>query len=205
MMLSLLRSKKARGRPRVFVVGLPKTGTTSLNRALRMLGYLCCPYIGYEPVALDLLERRQANHPPNAEQEQFLRRQIDRYTAFEDTPWWAVYPFLDGLAPDSRFILTLRKSPETWLRSLQAQETKAEKTATYAYRKRVTYGWEQIEGHAEEHLALYTEHLDKVRNFFGDRLLEVCWESGHGWTELCDYLQLPPPDKPFPHKNRSAR
>ena len=43
-----------------------------------------------------------------------------------------------------------------------------------------------------------------VLDYFSGReqdLLVVCWEAGHGWQELCRFLQRAPPDQPVPHEN----
>ncbi len=52
-------------------------------------------------------------------------------------------------------------------------------------------------------LAEYERHNEAVREFFAgtDRLLEVCWEEGDGWPQLCGFLGVPVPDVPFPHSN----
>lgn len=35
-----------------------------------------------------------------------------------------------------------------------------------------------------------------------DRLLVADWEQGHGWRELCGFLDVPMPVEDFPHLNR---
>jgi hypothetical protein len=43
-----------------------------------------------------------------------------------------------------------------------------------------------------------------VLAFFADkpgRLLRFDLWAGHGWAELCGFLGLPVPDRPFPHRN----
>ena len=43
---------------------------------------------------------------------------------------------------------------------------------------------------------------EAVRAFFGSALIELCWERGDGWAELCRAIGEPAPDEPFPHANR---
>jgi hypothetical protein len=43
-----------------------------------------------------------------------------------------------------------------------------------------------------------------VRAYFGDALLEVCWERGDDWGVLCPFLDLPTPGAPFPHANQGS-
>lgn len=60
-------------------------------------------------------------------------------------------------------------------------------------------------GKKEEHIAVYHRHNRGVRQHFSgreDALLEVCWEEGDGWEELCTFLNRPKPDKPLPHEKR---
>ena len=35
-------------------------------------------------------------------------------------------------------------------------------------------------------------------------LLNVCWETGSGWQELCAFLGKPVPEIPFPHENKAS-
>ncbi len=61
--------------------------------------------------------------------------------------------------------------------------------------------------HKTEHVRLYEDHLESVRDYFRARpnaLLEVCWEEGDGWAELAAFLDLPVPALPFPHPNRAC-
>ena len=34
-----------------------------------------------------------------------------------------------------------------------------------------------------------------------NRLLEICWENGDGWQQLCAFLGCPVPTMPLPHCN----
>ena len=54
-------------------------------------------------------------------------------------------------------------------------------------------------------IARFQRHNDEVLAYFRDRpecLLVVDWERGHGWKELCRFLECPIPAEPFPHANR---
>jgi hypothetical protein len=35
-----------------------------------------------------------------------------------------------------------------------------------------------------------------------DNFLIICFEKGHGWKELCRFLDKPIPSVPFPHVNK---
>jgi hypothetical protein len=52
--------------------------------------------------------------------------------------------------------------------------------------------------------AVYYQHIDQVRSHFASRphkLLEVCWENGDGWQQICDFLQKEKPEQTFPKVN----
>jgi hypothetical protein len=45
-----------------------------------------------------------------------------------------------------------------------------------------------------------------VREYFRGRdsdFMEVCWEMGTGWEELCAFLKCDVPGGPVPHANKS--
>ena len=54
-----------------------------------------------------------------------------------------------------------------------------------------------------KYCAFYEKHLVEVRSYFAgtERLLEVCWDEGDGWEQLCPFLDRPVPDVAFPHSN----
>jgi hypothetical protein len=59
----------------------------------------------------------------------------------------------------------------------------------------------------ERKCKIYNEHNNAVKEYFvgrPDDLLVVCWEEGHGWSEICGFLGLPVPELPFPHKNAAG-
>jgi hypothetical protein len=57
----------------------------------------------------------------------------------------------------------------------------------------------------QEHIAIYHRHNQDVREYFlgrEDVLLEVCWEEGDGWDEVCTFLNKSTPDQPLPHEKK---
>ena len=93
---------------KVFVIGLNKTGTTSLGKALKILGYrhICCHRI---ELIEDIIIQKNFDR---------IYEIADQYDAFEDWPWPLAYRELSQKYPDAKFILTMRKSPEVWFKSL---------------------------------------------------------------------------------------
>src|SRR6186713_1622253 len=95
---------------KIFALGLSRTGTSSLNEALRVLGH------------------RAVHFPDDAASQTEITKFLARRTpelrlslltsmdALSDTPICATYQALDRAYPGSRFILTVRDK-ESWLES----------------------------------------------------------------------------------------
>ncbi|ETO03247.1 hypothetical protein RFI_34165 [Reticulomyxa filosa] len=111
---------------RVFVIGLFKTGTTSMNAALSRLGYRCfwrsCQFVPaweygmsksefwqYLFMSADTIEWM---HKVEEGYLRDLRDWSDRAGSVGDGPWLFLYTLLDHWYPGSKFILTVRNS--TW-------------------------------------------------------------------------------------------
>lgn len=183
---------------KVFGVGLPKTGTTTLGAMLRRLGYNHAPYD--RQLILRYLEGDRSA----------LAVAIERYDSFEDWPWPLAYAELAEFAPDAAFILTVRKDAPTWIGSatkhsavsaVQADATKRRIQTEVVQR---VFGAGSPETHPEQWMAAYQDHNARVRRFFdsrADRFIELCWETGQGWPELCAFLGHPIVDESLPHEN----
>jgi len=176
---------------KVFGIGFHRTGTTTLNRCLKKLGF---SHKGYD---LDLLRKvNQGDLEP-------VHRVADQYECFDDWPWPLIFRQLDEWYPDAKFILTVREDPDTWLASVRRH---AKVTGPTESRK-IIYGQPRVKGHEEIYLKRYNQHNETVRRYFSDRtddLLEVCWEQGSGWEELCEFLGRDLPNVPLPHANESS-
>lgn len=174
--------------PKVFGIGLNKTGTTTLGECLRTLGFRHAPY------RFDLL------HCVQQDRLEEIFEYSDLHDSFEDWPWPLLYPELDRRYPSSKFILTTRADSATWFRSLRQH---ADRNGPSEFR-RIVYGYEMPNGREAEHISLYEQHNSDVREYFRTRprdFLEVCWETGAGWPELCAFLNEDVPAIGFPHVN----
>jgi len=174
---------------RVFGIGLNKTGTKTLGTCLTQLGY---HHKSVDKHAFELYKNGDLNS---------LFEIIDRYDSFEDWPWPLIYKEVDQKFPDSKFILTIRKSPETWFNSLCHH---ADYTGPTNYRKHI-YGFAMPHKHKQHHFDLYNYHIKDVIDYFKDRpekLLTLCWENGDGWEKLTSFLGIACPDIPLPHANK---
>lgn len=102
--------KKAYGKPKIFGIGNNKTGTTSLKIAVEDLGYS----VGNQRVAENLhREWAQRNFKP-------IINYCKTAVFFQDFPFSKPFTYiaLDQAFPKSKFILTIRDSPEQWYNSI---------------------------------------------------------------------------------------
>jgi hypothetical protein len=176
---------------KIFGIGLNKTGTTTLG--------VCLQHFGFRHASSNL-ELTSCVERGDLEA---VFAHADRYDSFEDWPWPLIYRELDGRYPNSKFILTTRRDADVWVRSLKKHATLTGPTEF----RRIAYGYPMPHGLEDEHKQVYQRHNAEVREYFRNRpadFLDVCWEDGHGWSEVCTFLGRPVPDKPFPHANRSS-
>ena len=57
-------------------------------------------------------------------------------------------------------------------------------------------------------IEIYNKHNQEVKAYFKNRpndLLVVDFTTGAGWEELCNFLQVPIPEIPFPHANNKNK
>ena len=119
-----------------------------------------------------------------------------KYDLLEDWPWPLVYKEMAESFPDSRFVLTRRTSAAVWFKS---QRHHIKKYGPH----RGIYGDMTEKEAPEKYQAFYENHLREARSYFAGtgRMLEVCWDEGDGWEQLCPFLGRPIPDIAFPHSN----
>jgi sulfotransferase family protein len=178
---------------KVFGIGLPKTGTTSLGYCFRRFGFK------HRTFDMDLAVQVKRN------QLEPVLQEAAKFETFEDWPWFAIYRELDQRFPDSKFILTVRKDTATYVASLKGHHERQ------GIRKEgfvKPHWWDEVQGMEpgawdyEKSARRYERHNREVLEYFADRvnkdLLVVCWEQGDGWTELSRFLNKRQPDEPFP-------
>lgn len=179
--------------PRVFGIGWAKTGTTTLGQCFKLLGYQ------HQGQRLDLVLDLARGE---------LGRIMDLASSkesFEDWPWPLIYSELDQAFPGSKFILTIR-SPSAWLKSYTNMlENLGHASDEINNIRRIIYEIPFPRASAKELIARYERHNDEVSRYFSGRnedLLIVDWTQGHGWKELCGFLDHEIPCIPFPHENK---
>ncbi|MDX1971570.1 MAG: sulfotransferase [Candidatus Sumerlaeia bacterium] len=175
---------------KIIGVGLTKTGTTSLGDALRHWGYKHCSL------------HREAFAAHKAGNIAEVLRYAGEYESYEDWPWNMAFKELDAQFPGSKFILTMRSTPEMWFDSLCKH---SERTGYIGYRE-FYYGYEMPHQHRAHFLEFYEKRNQAVRDYFAHRpndFIELCWEKGQGWKELAEFLGREDiPTIPFPHSNQ---
>ena len=180
--------------PKVFGIGLSRTGTTSLTEALRTLGYRAvhCP--------LSLLSLSRGRLELN-------RRFVHRFDAFTDSPVARVYKELDAEFPGSKFILTTRPL-DAWLRSIRRMRNPFTLLKLLPKVRQLTSDFSDSGSFFDERSLrdAFMRHNRAVCDHFADRmgkdLLVFDASAGDSWDKLCAFLGHKPPAAPFPHYNR---
>ena len=188
------------GKPKVFGLGLSRTGTRSLTAALRVLGWQTEHY-PTDRGALEALARGDVRFP-----------HLERCDGLTDITVSPYYEDLDVAYPGSKFVLTVRDE-ETWLRSCANhwsgrsayQPGEGEEHATHMEIRRflraAVYG--SYEFHPERFRRVYRRHVAEVTRYFEGRpgdLLVLAITAGEGYEKLAPFLGVAVPDEPFPHR-----
>jgi hypothetical protein len=181
--------------PYVFGIGFPKTATTSLAAALNCLG-IPTLHTSTEPKGeIRLHSIIESNMSLNRN----LLDPIDqKWQGFTD--FWGdnYYETLYTQYPDSVFIYTKREFVPWFESSI--------KMTRYIYPIEYT----DADNIVNRHIKLakkYFQKTEEIQEFFRDkshRYLELDICDGDGWEKLCEFLNLPVPDQPFPYENKST-
>ena len=181
--------------PVAFCIGLSRTGTKSFGEAAESLGF--APRLGWTDRSDGLM---RAWHEGRIDE---LLAAAAPFAILHDIPWALVYEQLAEEFPDAKFVLTRRASADVWLRSIIAHTNRS---PPY-WGHEAAYGAAMPAEAPEVYRRFYADHLDRVREFFrgSDRMIEVSWDSGAGWEELCGLLGVPVPEGVlFPHSGALA-
>lgn len=176
---------------KVFVIGFHKTGTTSLGKALQILGYKVCG---------SLKEAYDYNTQENPREYIFSRakEQLKKYEAFQDTPWFLFYRELYELYPDAYYILTIRPE-DKWIKSVQKHFGKNK----FHYHDLIYKDRDSITQEVH-YRKIYNEHNENVISFFkGKANLKVLNVECTEWKDLGSFLNTSTPKSPFPHANKA--
>lgn len=171
---------------KVFGIGLSRTGTSSLAKALQMLGYRAIHY-------------PKLNH---------IFELANKYDAMTDTTVCVSFEELDRRFPNSKFILTTRNL-KSWLKSSEwfFSLDKVLKSPRYRrtgkllseqqiYLRETLYGAKFF--NREKYKQGFLDYHKKVYDYFDD-ILTINIGKGDGFKQICKYLGKPMVYKHFPH------
>jgi len=177
---------------KVLCVGWHRTGTCSLGLAMRQLGYK------HSAFNLRMTQRVRRGDPEPA------INCARCYNSFGNFPWCLLAHEFDAAFPGTRYILTVRENSERWLHGLAIHDRRRGHNSGYRQAMTAIYGFARLADHEAEAVVVYERHNIATRLMFAGRLdfIELCWETGDGWPELCRFLGLPVVPGPFPYIHR---
>jgi len=207
---------------KVFCIGVWKTGTTSVGKAINLLvggkHYGNTEYVeggGYHIGNMDQGSYKSGKKSFNA--------LIKDYTTFDDNPWNRSFT-LEYLkeCPQYKFILSTRDPDEwhysayTFYRKLQEQDKVNPYHVWGMYAKEFKWvfgnsfdatrivGDNQFAGMIKQKalwVDWFNKRNEKVKEMFKGNFLEYNISEGLGWEPLCNYLGKDIPTEPFPRLN----
>ncbi len=181
---------------RIFGIGMHKTATTSLHKALTLLGIKSGHWITAHWAKAIWREMNQTGISPTMEQ----------YYAVCDLPIPLLFRQFDTAYPGSKFILTVRDE-WNWLTSVRKHWNPASNkyrsqwdTDPFSHRvHQLLYGQKDFD--PTVFLERYRRHNAEVLEHFKHRpddLLVMNMDQGSGWKELCRFLGVPIPAEDYP-------
>jgi hypothetical protein len=185
--------------------GLGRTGTLSLKLALERLGFGPCYHM------TEVLE--QLDHVP------VWDRAVDgelvdwdalfeAYRSAVDFPTAAFYRELSDHYPAAKVILTVR-NPDRWFQSFSdtilhpLTEPMPDPLVDWGAMARKVILDRVFDGKVADRrhvIASYERHNEEVKRTIPPERLLV-YEVSDGWGPLCQFLEAPVPDEPFPRAN----
>lgn len=212
-----LNTLRVKGKTKYFCIGCNKTGTTSVSHAFRDLGFI----VGRQYDAEMLSDRHYFKGEFQPIIDYCRTAQV-----FQDVPFSKPGTFreVDRAYPGSKFILTIRDSPEQWYRSLTSYHSKKFgqgslptaaqlKEAVYR-RKGMPYdNLKRMYGtpdddlyHKETLIAAYQRHNQDVIDYFADRpqdLLVINVAEPGAYARFLSFLGVSSPLQDFPWSNKT--
>lgn len=204
---------------KIFCIGAGKTGTTSLNQALKDLGYKVGNQVKGELLIHEYAKRNFKE----------IINFCNTAEAFQDAPFCFKYTYmaLDIAFPNAKFVLTERDSSDQWYESLTKFHSKIHvsenripttedlKNATYRYKgyawdvRQIVFGIKEGQAPYDEKILkkYYDDHNASVKDYFRykDNLLVINLSDKNAYTKFCDYIGKRPLYKEFPWENKTSK
>ena len=180
-------------RPRIFGIGLNKTGTTSFGEALIILGFKSL-HFGGDDAHRSVQQAIDEGVP--------LLTYLDpTYDAFSDIGLLSRrFQMLDQQYPGSRFVLTTRPRRRLDRQPASSRRAQPEEAGARGVRRHVPRG---RRGEVGERVGPPPR---AGARYFGSRpdFLELDLSDDPSWDPLCPFLGVAEPAEPFPWANRGA-
>lgn len=182
--------------PKAFVIGLSRTGTSSMDQALQVLGMSSIHWLN--PISMDLIRPTD-----------YLL-----FDAFSDLGVTAEFETLFHRFSRAKFVMTARPL-ESWERSVRrhfARNARVDGPSeligtplAQTFRGMKGMIESSVYGHFDSWADAHRAHEERVSDFFSgrraDSLLRFDATAGDGWGKLCQFLGVPVPERPYPHTN----
>lgn len=190
---------------KIFCIGFNKTGTTSLSRALCILGYKVNPiglFFNRETGLLDSFLDGQLGPVYDI---------ISRYDAFADRPWnhTDYYKQLDARFENSKFILTIR-DVHSWVISYKAFANKIALRSRWFYERvsQQCYGVSDFISDEPTMRSVYECRNREIKKYFADRpddLLVLDLSCDDKFKLLSSFLNVDEPTVAYPHLRKAVK
>lgn len=215
---------------KVIVAGLPRTGTTSMTAALcvllndtRVFDGGSLSFSGSKQEQNQLLEfaSRAANLSHSTQRKIDIHRLAaltKGYVASSDQPGCFFVEELLELYPGAKVIATTRERESWWASYTTLQKSIAElyplswlDPQLHRFCKFSVQFWRRVPHQVglppscedwwdmQNHEQLYDAHAEYLKRVVPEECL-FYFNVKQGWGPLCDILDLPVPDQPFPHE-----
>ena len=203
---------------KVICAGWGRTGTRSLKYALENL--LGEPSYHMQNILLNKRHAKLWHNSIFENNEQFDWEEIySGYGACLDFPSCNYYKNLMKEYPEAKVILTVRDS-KSWVKSWNVLNNQILKSFTFSFMAKLpgTSFKLQKDIHNKmilgvsgafkgartdkDRMKMFEEWNESVKKYVPKERLLV-YQVKEGWSPLCDFLNIPVPDIPFPYKNKT--
>lgn len=182
--------------------GFGRTATLSLKVALEQIGFGPC----YHMAEVMMNPSCAAHWIRAADGDPDWETVFSGYAATVDFPGCTFWRELSRFYPQAKVLLSVR-DPGKWFESTQAtifSENAIRMLSGTPMREFLEKAaWNVFGGHIHDRdfmVAAFKQHTaDVEREIPKDRLL--VYEASQGWEPLCEFLDVPVPDTPFPRVN----
>ncbi len=206
---------------KIIGAGFPRTGTSTLKKALEMLGMDECYHM--KNLITDPFKLNYWNDLKRGKDTDWGVL-FEGFQAIVDIPGYLYYQKLMEQYPDAKVILSKRPF-EKWYASVEAtvypavylsfgKKLNILRKAIFSRRLRAaikciqmveeTFFDGQFEGqfkNKEKAEAIFNAHIESVKAYVPEERLLV-YEVTQGWEPLCEFLGVPVPEEELPHLNK---